>query len=208
MNRRRVILGAALFIAPIFAVVAACSFPDVSFGPPEPGGEEEAGPAEAAPPDAGGGASDSAREPELADAAFRDDATARVDASDCGVCDDCDNDGYLSVECDAGDDAGGEPLGDCDDFDPLRHPGRSWVAEKPIGHAGDWDCDGKVDRFHKTDLRCEGEYFLWALVGCSGGEGFLGDPGCGEEDFIYECKIVDGKCKAATTGKRTAVPCK
>lgn len=213
MTRRKVVLGGLIFVAPLLVVAAACSFPEVSFGEAsaeEAGAEEETGSPEAAAPDVVDD-DDPYRLPDggsIGDVAVRDDATARVeDASGCEATCDCDNDGFLKIDCDAGEDASGKQPGDCDDLDPLRHPGAPYTAAEPVGHDGDWDCDGRIDKLPKPNLKCSGV----RLLGCSGGSGFIVDPACGTTADYYSCRPgsdLVGTCVPTPTGETVTATCK
>lgn len=203
MRRRRIVLGIALFVAPLLVLAAACAFPDVAFAPEGEGGAEpEAGRAE----DSDG---DPHVEPDgftFIDAAVRDDATAKIDASGCDATCDCDDDGYFRTDCDAGEDAAGKKGGgDCDDTDPLRHPGQGWVEEIPDpSKDGDWNCDGVVETDPKGGIACAYEW-----LSCTGGSGYRNSPGCGKEGDFYECAVDKQlKCVASPKGVRPKQLCK
>ena len=178
-----------MFAAPFVVVGVACTFPDVSFGPPGSGDEDaarEAGSEGGA--DGGTDAADLADVFDFGDVATRDDANQVIDANACGdkpLCD-CDGDGYLDIHCDAGPDAAGpgKKPGDCDDLDPLRYPGAPPTDAVPVGHEGDWDCDGVVKRTPAAEIKCSGT----GLTGCLGGPGFLNKPACGTKADAYSCE--------------------
>src|SRR5688572_8249498 len=137
----RPVLTVALVLASATGIIVACSFPDVTFSSTE-GGE-------------GGLRNDGGRRDAVTlEATTRTGETERVDASNCKdkpTCD-CDEDGYKDKNCDAGAavDANLEE-GDCDDLDPLRHPGQGPVKDvPPDGKDGDWDCDGVVTTIPNT----------------------------------------------------------
>lgn len=203
MKHRRIV-AVVMFALPLAAVGVACSFPDVSFGPAGDDGAVEPDVAEPAPDvDAGDAAADVIIDmPE--DAAVRDDATARVDASGCDATCDCDNDGYWEIGCDAGADASGQP-GDCDDLDPLRHPDAPYTAEPPVGHEGDWNCDGEVQAKPRRSIRCTQDW-----RGCTGEPGFIGEPRCGTRADYYVCR-KDGlfdSCSPKPAGVVVTVTCR
>ncbi len=205
--RRRRVLAVAMFAAPLVVVGVACSFPEVTFSP---GAEAEAGTSPDADEDAS--ASDGA----ASDVTFVTDAVTREDASaaiaDASLCEtrpkcDCDDDGYAATDCDV--DAGGllspkgEPLklGDCDDLDPLRHPGQGFVDEVPAdGKDGDWNCDQRVERFPAAKVTCRGN----GLTGCVGDPGYLVEPVCGTANDVYACETPAlGACKSIPKGRAT-----
>ncbi|MDF2691861.1 MAG: hypothetical protein K0S65_244 [Labilithrix sp.] len=204
MNRRRLI-AIVTFALPLVAVGAACTFPDVTFGAAENN--------DAASEDGGvdGGDADSTFDAgDFGDVARRDDANQILDASACGAdgmikCD-CDDDEYADMNCDV-DAAGivskrGNPLrpGDCDDLDGLRHPNAGLTEAIPVGHDGDWDCDGTVEREPKGNIKCSG-----SGLGCIGDPGFLSEPGCGTKADFYGCEApgVLAACVATPKGPVT-----
>lgn len=127
----------------------------------------------------------------------RTDATGLVDPASCGAhtqCD-CDEDGFASLDCpvDAGSllSARGTPLqpGDCDDLDPLRYPGQSYVADSPPpGRNGDWNCDGVEEHWRESQVRgaC-----IQADRSCRVGfQGFMGRVACGALGDLAECQLA------------------
>lgn len=199
-----------MFAAPFVGVGVACSFPDVSFGSASVEEEDaatEAGSesrAEEGGADGGLDAADLADAFDFGDVATRDDANQVVDANACGdrsPCD-CDGDGYLDIGCDAGPDAAGlgKKPGDCDDLDPLRHPDALPTDAVPVGHDGDWNCDGVVSRVPTAQIKCSGT----GLTGCSGGPGFLNKPTCGTKADVYSCEASGLlACQAVPKGTAT-----
>ncbi|MBX3263400.1 MAG: hypothetical protein KIS78_13070 [Labilithrix sp.] len=202
MSRRRV-LAAAMFAAPLVIVGVACSFPEVTFGPGADGGSSPA--ADSSEVDAS--TSDVSF---VTDAVTREDGTAAI--ADASVCEtrpkcDCDDDGYADEACDV--DASsllsskGEPLkpGDCDDLDPLRHPGQGFVDEVPAeGKDGDWNCDDEVERFPLAKVTCSGN----GLTGCVGSPGYLVEPVCGTANDVYACEASGlGRCNSIPKGRAT-----
>lgn len=98
-----------------------------------------------------------------------------VDANGCDPCD-CDEDNAKS-------EAGVCGGNDCNDLDPfIPHDG--FVASKPIGHSGDWNCDGKVTKQFPVNIKCD------LLTDCSA-QGFKDDPSCGATgNYIFCTKIL------------------
>ena len=95
-----------------------------------------------------------------------------VDAAGCTTCD-CDKD-------DAASEAGACGGNDCNDLDPfIPHDG--FVKSKPVGHSGDWNCDGVVTKQFPVNLNCG------LLAKCSAA-GFTGDPPCGTAGEFVTCK--------------------
>jgi hypothetical protein len=132
------------------------------------------------------------------DAASRGDATALVDAASCTTCD-CDNDTYNRAGCvDAGVDAG--PV-DCDDLDPLRHPGQAYLTTPPpAGQSppGDWDCNDSVERFYTTGVSCSS----LMTVACNGVQGLTTNPGCGVVGTFVTCHVNGLACAVETSQSR------
>jgi len=205
VNRRRLVV-VSMFAAPFVAVGVACTFPDVSFGPAAAAGDEDAAQEAGSEGDADGGtdAADLADVFDFGDVATRGDANQVVDANACAtkpVCD-CDEDGYLDIHCDAGPDAAGpgKQPGDCDDLDPLRYPGALPTDAVPVGHEGDWNCDGVVTRTPAAEIKCSGT----GLTGCTGGPGFLNKPACGTKADAYSCEASGiFACQAVPKGTVT-----
>jgi hypothetical protein len=203
MNRRRLI-AIVTFALPLVAVGAACTFPDVTFGAAEDTDAATEGAVD------GGGTDSPFDVGDFGDVARRDDATQVVDANACGAdgmikCD-CDDDEYADINCDV-DASGilsskGNPLkpGDCDDLDGLRHPDAPLTYEIPVGHDGDWNCDGTLEREPKGNIKCGG-----TGLGCTGNPGFLSEPGCGTEADFYACEPSGllSACVATPKGKAT-----
>ncbi len=89
---------------------------------------------------------------------------------------------------------------DCCDTDSSANPGvksTAWFTKMP-DQCGNWDynCDGKVEEEFPVTLTCGG----LAATGCTGGSGFMGDPGCGSTGPVYACSPNGLGCKAALTG--------
>lgn len=199
-DRRRLFLAAIPLGA---AVVAACSFPYVTFEP-EPQVIEEREPTCPVCTDAGS--------PEKnADVVVPPDAQTRVDASECSErppCD-CDNDGVGSVNCPV--DAStlsafnGNRLvpGDCDDLADYVYPGQGFLHAPAIpGQPSDWNCDGVEEHDPPQKIVCGGT----GASGCTGGRGFLGTPACGSEADLYECRPqanANAACVAVLVGRAT-----
>jgi hypothetical protein len=95
-----------------------------------------------------------------------------------GACCDCDGDTYRSKALCGAD--------DCDDHDPLVHPGQTmyFATASPNPNVGfDYDCDGKPDPEFPNPINCA------ALNGnCDAGVGFLGSvPPCGQTGSWGDC---------------------
>lgn len=79
------------------------------------------------------------------------------DASTCLSPCDCDGDGYLAPDAGCQSDA----AVDCDDHEPLAHPGAGYVDLVPTPPSkGDWNCDGRVEQSGKGDCAlypCQGD---------------------------------------------------
>ena len=115
-----------------------------------------------------------------------DSPVAQNDASDTGVdappctkpCD-CDEDGFLAIECDGG---------DCDDRDPRRNPNAGFVLDPPPldKHKGDWNCNGVVEKEGDAGTSCAG----LGAVDCPNREGFEADPACGQTANYIRCSFA------------------
>lgn len=195
MKRRKALALAGVVTLFACAIGAACTFPDVAFAPTGDGiGEAGADGSAVGSADSSSGA-DASSDAALIEAATRTDATTKIDASGCTSCD-CDMDTFdpKGGACDGGP----GPVSDCDDSDPVIKPSQTfvddfrWASSHPIPY--DWNCDGHVDKAYPVNLKCGGN----VLTGCTGGQGFVGDPTCGtgaDTDFA-ECKAVGAACTA------------
>jgi hypothetical protein len=185
MKRRR-LLAVGLAIVP-FAFAAACAFPDVTFAPDA---DDDAG-AEGGPtnPDAGDAAFESSipddvdPDGHLADAATADkDATTAIDAAGCTSCD-CDGDEHTVLDAGFCDGAPG-PRPDCDDAIPAIKPSQTFLTNDTWPDASthdvpfDWNCDRTVTKQLPYDVKC---------TTSSCGEGFSGNPDCGEAAEWVKC---------------------
>ena len=97
---------------------------------------------------------------------------------------DCDDDGVRSEAC-AGD--------DCDDDNPLVHPGQSSFFPESTGTVGfDYNCDDQSEREFEVQLDCAG----LALLGCAdSSDAFLGAlPPCGESGIWGRCRVENLSC--------------
>jgi hypothetical protein len=179
-----------LLISSAGLAFAACGFPNIDFAPE---GASEAGTAIEGGdgPATGDGGSGDARDelpPDVDpnglnhDAATRGDANTTVDAAGCTTCD-CDHDAFLRI--DAGCTGGPGSAFDCDDTDTFI-PHNDFVSDftwpsKVHSIAYDWNCDRKVDKQYRYDVKCG------LLADCTA-QGFATNPGCGiEADYIH-CK--------------------
>jgi hypothetical protein len=129
----------------------------------------------------------------IPDAITRGDA-AKVDADEQSLCCDCDGDGYVRQKSGCvPQDAGSY---DCDDRDPLVHPGQDFVAERPEApNAGDWNCDGRITKQLPENLQCTLPFCLE--------NGFLAQQACGETADYYQCASPYGACTKIKTGTQT-----
>lgn len=216
MNRRRKILIAAMFVAPLLVVGAACTFPDVSFrdgtdaATQQPG--NETGPGTDSPvdtPDSPNNTTDAPTTDDQtappqdgglgdADARTRPDGSVVIEGgAGCDARCDCDLDGYLKFGCDAA--APGDThviLGvddDCDDFDDQVHPGQiAYFEDKPVPpNTGDWDCNKTIQK-GTAETVCPS-----ISVGGCDFDTFNQTVGCGEQAILYRCKTSGvGSCAA------------
>lgn len=187
MKSRRGFFLAASVLAGAIAIASACSFPE----PQLIDSSLEGGPSSSSGSD--GNPNDDGSVPQdatLADSIFAIDGNQNVDpdgggqeasvapeaglvdANSCTTCD-CDKD-------DAASEAGTCGGNDCNDLDPfIPHDG--FVSSKPVGHSGDWNCDGVVTKQFPVNLNCG------LLANCSAA-GFTGDPPCGTSGEFVTCK--------------------
>ncbi len=200
-------------------VAAACAFPDVTFSAGDASTPETGTPDTGADTGADGG-DDSAVAPELE--ASTDSGT--IDAESC-LADTCDCDGDKALDfnkraiCDAG--TADAAAYDCDDLVAARRPGADFqTVSTPATDggrppAGDWNCDGKLELYYDTNLKCGG------TLGCqtaaststkfpSGGalEGFIGDIKCGDKATLYRCVTNGITCETKEVAAERTQGCK
>lgn len=179
---RVVRIASAAAIAAAIVVAAACDFPSpllFDVDKTDSGGSS--------------GTVDGADPPKDASEDVADDATADADAKPCSKPCDCDDDGFLSLECDGS---------DCDDDDPDRHPDAGFSTRTPPpGKNGDWNCDGVEEKSARTGAACEAT----PPDICADASGFLGDPSCGATATFVQCGVegVPEQCVAVATPLRT-----
>lgn len=186
---RSIVVVSTSLVASVVVVLAACGFPS-------PALLDTSG-------DVGGMTSDSGTDAAVAsdapenppniesDAAITDAAAEKVDTTGCMTCD-CDNDGYPRANCDAGPWDGGY---DCMDDYPDIHPGQQdFSTQENPPNQGDRNCDNNVERFRKTNFKCDG--FL--ASDCNKREGYTGDPACGTASAYVHCKAVLTNCVVDT----------
>ena len=108
MNRRRKVLAAAAFAAPLIVVVAACSFPEVTFSTGQPVNQDGGVDGSTTTSSSSGSTENDGSIPivlpdgnvigdEVID--VTPDSGVVVDAAGCDAKCDCDNDGYLKIGC-------------------------------------------------------------------------------------------------------------
>jgi hypothetical protein len=156
--------------------IGACSFPDVKYA-------EDAGDSGGAAGEAGG-AGDGATGADAPQSGDASDATTYAETGTDGSTDgplvcDFDQDKYLNAknaQCTGGN--------DCCDTDKNAHPGvTAFFTTADACGSFDYNCNGKEDPQYATSLTCGGT----AATGCTGGAGFLTDPGCGNSAPFYQC---------------------
>lgn len=187
MRRRTFVVAGAMCFG--FGIVMACSFPDVTFAPES--NANETGTDVVTADDAA--TTDAVEEVILG----RDDASAVKDANDCTDANcDCDDDDFFRPNCtpeggfpDASRQPDGSFFFDCDDLDPLRNPGQNKsVKVVPVGHAGDWNCDGLVTKaFKEKGVNGNAYTCSQPLLGQCAGEGFLSAVPCGTAADFFRC---------------------
>jgi hypothetical protein len=170
MRSQLVLVGGAL----LAAACAACGFPQLSYS--DGGtyvGDGSTGGDRTVPEGAADATSDA------------DDASDALAAADAGTdarpdappnCDE-DKDTYRAE--------GGTCEGnDCCDTDDAAYPGaKTFFYQADNCGSFDYDCNGKIDPEYPISLTCGGT----AATGCTGGSGFLTDPGCGNTAPLYTC---------------------
>lgn len=91
----------------------------------------------------------------------------------------CDQD--LDTYHAAGGNCGGN---DCCDTDNQAHPNQTafFTSASKCG-SFDYNCNGKNDPQYPTSISCGGT----GALGCTGGPGYMSDPGCGNSGTFYQC---------------------
>lgn len=136
---------------------------------------------------ADGGADGDSPETSPGDGSASGKTEADADAGTLTCTTDKDNDGHIARAC------GGD---DCNDDDPLVHPGQAFVSEVPKSpNIGDWNCDGTVTKEHASGVSCQ--FFT-----CGQQKGFTGSPPCGTEGDYITCKLDGINCIVGTTVKQ------
>lgn len=198
MRRSRLTIFALGTLAPL-AMFAACTFPDVGFGPP---GSSEAGSSDTT---SGDGPNDGAvsdvdfEKYDTPDAPITRDDAGKISEAGCGDPFDCDKDDDHNKTYDGGPDA----TIDCDDFDSRAKHDAGFRSDDGGPHGGgDWNCDLVTDKFYAINVTCSG---LFEGDNCSLIKGFTGDPPCGEQGDYITCKKVFAgvACQVDTTEQKT-----
>jgi hypothetical protein len=193
-----ILIGAFLGLASAFA----CSFPDVTYAPVETAGTSGT-------PGTSGTSSGGAVDGQSVVVVQGGSDSGRIDASTCiGKCD-CDDDGYLADACvpDANEDVRGKTPGDCDDAYDLRnagYPPNSYRDDVPVGHDGDWNCDGKAEKAYGVIGECN-------PLTCDPTQGFRSEIRCGERSTLVQCKRdppIAGPCVVSVVQTDVPQPCR
>lgn len=186
MKKRRGFFLAASVLAGAIAIASACGFPEPMLIDAAEGGTSSSSGSDGEPNDDGSVPNDAT----LADSVFAIDGNQNVDpeggAQEASVAPDAgllDANGCVTCDCDQ-DDAASEASAcggnDCNDLDPfIPHDG--FVKSKPVGHGGDWNCDGVVTKQFPVNVNC-------GLLGDCNAAGFTGDPPCGTSGEFVTCK--------------------
>lgn len=200
MRRRRGFFLAASVLAAAVAIASACSFPEPALV--GGAGADEGGSSSSS---SSGGDADGSDVSVPVDAPFDsvfaidgnqnvdpDGASQEasvapdaglVDAMGCDACD-CDMDNVKNKDAAVCGNTGN----DCNDLDPfIPHDG--FVASRPEGHDGDWNCDGVVTKQFPVNVRCD------LLTDCKA-QGFKTDPACGATGEYIFCTqvLLTGLC--------------
>ncbi len=175
----------ALVLAALGLACAACSFPDVDYGP----GADEAGLSDATRGDA------SVPDARTDGALPGDGATEDAAPDPC----DFDRDGYKAADagtCSAKIDAGDL---DCDDNEKRRNPGVTAFLTDPTTN-GDWNCNKTVEKQFPINVNCGA---ILGQAACNVAIGFAGDPACGASASYVTCVwnliAIPPLCSVATT---------
>ncbi len=184
-------------------VVAACTFPEVTYSSLAP-------PVDASSSDGSSGGVEAPMGSEGGDEDSRTDATVDVTtreasgagdappppadahdefvfeaSADAPACDQ-DQDGYAAI-------AGMCGGGDCDDMDPRAYPGEpNYLTALPRATTmfGDWNCNHVVEKQFPINVTCNA-----LAIGCSSMSGFTGDPDCGTAGTFVQCVATNwGLC--------------
>lgn len=188
--------GAVLFSLAVLSV-AACSFPDVTYAPPDSSTADDHtvdapvadAPVVDAPEDGGGeDVTVDVTEDRVADVISDYVFEAPPDANPC----DKDGDGHL----DKNNAACGGKADDCCDTDPRVYPGEptyypaAYDCKETSSVSFDYNCDGTNEAEYNTNVNCSS----LLGIGCSG-YGFLGnDPGCGYSGPFGSCSPGVASC--------------
>jgi len=179
----------------IALVVAACSFPDVTYSNAMDGSGTDATSQDGSSEAGGDGTADGPGE--IGSDERTSDAPADVAdehpfeaAADSPVCD----------EDQDGDPAKGAACGstDCDDHDARAYFGEpNFLTYPPTPTTGgDWNCDGVVTAEFSTSFSCG----LVNLGSCGSAAGFTDAPGCGQTSSNFvTCKKAGVLCAVDTT---------
>jgi len=210
MKGRSALFGASATAFAVFAIGAACTFPEVSFAPP---GGAETGGSDGSTPD---GAVDADFDATVLvdgsdpDALIVRDAGAKIDAAACAPTDcDCDGDGFkdtLKANCEGG-------LDDCDDKDGRSRPNQGYLLDKPEPpNFGNWNCTMGVEKLYPDAFSCSS---LAPGKACNEGAGLEDQPECGGFGTLLKCKTVPvpplnltNQCVVGTRTPNTQQACK
>ncbi len=108
---------------------------------------------------------------------------------------DCDDDGYNADTAECQHDGG-----DCDDHDPLVHPGQTSWFTQPSSH-GSWDynCNGTDDLEYTSLLMCSGSVSCDTTTEAWSG---MSVPPCGQTGSYGTCMGLAPSCVEKITGMR------
>jgi hypothetical protein len=186
VRQRRAFVALFGALALGFGLLAACSFPDVTFTA-GPGTGNEGG-----NPDGGDGGTDASEDARILvdgadpDALIEKDSGKKVDAAGCDPSDcDCDKDGFRNTQkagCEGG-------ANDCDDNDTRAQPNKGYLldlAEEPV--FGDWNCANGVEPLYPENFDCTTR--APGATTCDNAGGFTGTVGCGKFGTLVKCKTV------------------
>jgi hypothetical protein len=174
-------------------LVAACTFPDVTYSTPPDGGGD-VGPGDGTTGNEGGDdASIDVSEDRVADVVSDRAFEAAPDADPC----DKDGDGFLDAKNKA---QCGSTADDCCDTDFDAHPKQSgWYTVQDHCNSFDYNCDGTLQGEYAINVACTGG----GALGCSGTAGFMADPGCGGSGEFYSSCVPTGLTTCGFTSTQT-----